>query len=125
MLLVDSNWSNGGPGFKGEAIMVAQVQETYRSGLSQAIGFTQGEQRLLFFAVDHPVAGRPRTIQAQVVDHLGNDVRFSGVAGGAVVSLASPTGAMLVGMLGEHDLRGSIVFADGQAQTFAVDLRFN
>ncbi|MEZ4497176.1 MAG: hypothetical protein R2845_10450 [Thermomicrobiales bacterium] len=102
--------------------MVAQVHELIGFGSSRAIGFAQGEQRLLFVAVDEPSAGRPRMIHAQIVDRTGSDDRFSGLAGGSIVSLASTSGAMLVGVLGEHDLNGSVVFPDGQAQTFAIDL---
>jgi len=102
--------------------MVAYVNELAWAGSSQRIGFAQGEQRLLFIAVDQPVAGRPRAIQAQIVDREGNDDRFSGVAGGSVVSLVSDHGAMLVGMLDDAHLSGSLVFPDGHAQKFAVEL---
>lgn len=102
--------------------MVAQVHETLWTGMNQSIGFAQGEQRLLFVAVEESVAGQPRMIKAQVVDRLGDDDRFSGVAGGSIVSLVSKRGALLVGVLGERDLSGSVVYPDGHAQTFAVEL---
>jgi len=102
--------------------MVAQMLQVDWPETTQAIGFAQGDDRLLFVAVDEPKAGRSRAIHAQVVDRNGNDVRFSGIAGDSIVSLVSGTGAMLVGMLSEHQLRGSVVFADGRAQKFSIDL---
>jgi hypothetical protein len=102
--------------------MVAQMHEDLWPASNQAIGFAQGEQRLLFVAVEESVAGQPRMIKAQVVDKQGHDDRFSGVAGGTVVSLVSKHGALLVGVLGEHDLSGSVVYPDGHAQTFAMEL---
>ena len=120
--LLRSERPNGGSGFKGEAIMVAQLLFLNEPEPNQAIGFAQGDDRLLFVAVDEPKAGRSRAIHAQVIDRNGNDVRFSGIAGDSIISLVSGTGAMLVGMLNEDKLRGSVVFADGYAQKFAVDL---
>lgn len=102
--------------------MVAMKHDDVWSGSSRKIGFAQGAQRLLFVAVDDATAGRARVIDAQLVDRSGKDVRFSGVAGGSVVSLTAPGGALLVGVLGEHELTGSVVFPDGNAQTFAVEL---
>ena len=102
--------------------MVAQLHEDFWSGSNRAVGFAQGAQRLLFVAVDEPMAGRPRAIDAQVVDQFGNDIRFNGVAAASVVSLASADGSMLVGVLNDHVLSGSVVFADGNAQKFAVEL---
>jgi hypothetical protein len=107
---------------KEKRSMGAQMHDGHWSGANQAVGFAQGEQRLLFVAVEESVAGKPRTIKAQVVDKHGEDDRFSGVAGGSVVSLVSKRGALLVGVLGEHDLSGSVVYPDGHAQTFAMEL---
>ncbi len=102
--------------------MVAMQHEDVWSGSSREIGFAQGAHHLLFVAVDEPIPGAMRTIDAQIVDRFGNDERFSGVAGGSIVSLSSPQGALLIGLLGEHDLSGSVVYPDGDAQTFAVEL---
>lgn len=102
--------------------MVSMQHEDFWTGSSREIGFAQGTYHLLFVAVDAPGNGAIRTVDAQIVDRFGNDERFSGVAGGSIVSLSSPKGALMIGVLGEHDLSGSVVYPDGDAQTFAVEL---
>lgn len=89
-------------------------------GSGRQVAFAQSDRHHLFITLEaNEAAGRQ--IRVHLIDGDGLAERFAGFVDGNVVSLASAGGALLVGMLDEIEISGSLVFPDGRAHRFAAE----
>ena len=84
------------------------------------VAFAQSDRHHLFFTVDGH-ASTSRELRVHLIDGDGLAERFTGDVVGSVFSLASAGGALMVGMLNEREISGSLVFPDGRAHRFSAE----
>jgi hypothetical protein len=97
-----------------------QVTRPLTSELGRQVAFAQSDRHHLFITLAaNGAAGRQ--IRVHLIDGDGLAERFTGAVDGNVVSLASAGGALLVGMLTETEMTGSLVFPDGRAHRFSAE----
>ena len=93
-------------------------------GIERQVAFAQSDRHHLFITVDnHPTEtpGRSRQVRVHLIDGDGLAERFTGTVESSVFSLASAGGALMVGMLDDREITGSLVFPDGRAHRFAAE----
>lgn len=93
-------------------------------GTGRQVAFAQSERHHLFITVDTPDTadhGRSRQLRVHLIDGDGVAERFTGAVERSVFSLASAGGALMVGMLDDCEITGSLVFPDGRAHRFTAE----
>jgi len=91
-------------------------------GTGRQVAFAQSARHHLFITVDnHDAAAQGRQVRVHLIDGDGLAERFTGTVESSVFSLASAGGAMMVGMLDDREITGSLVFPDGRAHRFAAE----
>jgi hypothetical protein len=86
------------------------------------VAFAQSERHHLFITVDTPdMASRSRQLRVHLIDGDRLAERFTGTVESSVFSLASASGALMVGMLDDREITGSLVFQDGRAHRFTAE----
>jgi hypothetical protein len=88
-------------------------------GTGRQVAFAQSERHHLFITVDSVAA--MRHLRVHLIDGDGLAERFTGTVESSVFSLASAGGALMVGMLNDREITGSLVFPDGRAHRFAAE----
>ncbi len=84
------------------------------------VAFAQSDRHHLFITIDGH-ASTNRQLRIHLIDGDGLAERFAGDVEGSVFSLASAGGAMMIGLLSEREISGSLVFPDGRAHRFSAE----
>jgi hypothetical protein len=91
-------------------------------GTGRQVAFAQSARHHLFITVErHDAASPGRQLRVHLIDGDGPAERFTGTVENSVFSLASAGGALMVGMLSDSEITGSLVFPDGRAHRFTAE----
>ena len=89
-------------------------------GTGRQVAFAQSDRHHLFITIERAEAAI-RNLRVHLIDGDGLAERFTGSVESSVFSLASAGGALMVGMLNDNHISGSLVFPDGRAHRFAAE----